>query len=192
MDDCISRKAAIDICNDELLHTEDYSPIRTWNRILQLPSAHQCEYWDSESNFCALHRPSAQPEYFDYTDIDEAWEYYAKEHDDNLTDNAKKLKDAMWVGYRIGKKSAQPEVMFYPQVDGITPSVIVQPERKKGKWTEKHHAYSDEESIIEEWQSCRCSECGRYDTRPYMYYFSEPNYCSYCGADMRGDNHETD
>ena len=39
MDDCISRKAAIDICNDELLHTEDYSPIRTWNRILQLPSA---------------------------------------------------------------------------------------------------------------------------------------------------------
>ena len=67
-----------------------------------------------------------------------------------------------------------------------------QPERKKGKWTEKHHAYSDEESVIEEWQSCRCSECGRYDTRPYMYYFSEPNYCSYCGADMRGEEHETD
>lgn len=21
-----------------------------------------CEFWDSESNFCALHRPSAQPE----------------------------------------------------------------------------------------------------------------------------------
>ena len=62
-----------------------------------------------------------------------------------------------------------------------------QPERKRGKWTEKHHAYSDEESVIEEWQSCRCSECGRYDTRPYMYYFSEPNYCSYCGADMRGE-----
>lgn len=58
---------------------------------------------------------------------------------------------------------------------------------KRGKWTEKHHAYSDEESVIEEWQSCRCSECGRYDTRPYLYYFSEPNYCSYCGADMRGD-----
>ena len=61
----------------------------------------------------------------------------------------------------------------------------IEPERKKGMWTEKHHAYSDEESVIEEWQSCCCSECGRYDTRPYMYYFSEPNYCSYCGADMR-------
>ena len=24
--------------------------------------AQQCEYWDSESNYCALHRPSAQPE----------------------------------------------------------------------------------------------------------------------------------
>lgn len=67
-----------------------------------------------------------------------------------------------------------------------------QPEPKRGRWIEKHHAYSDEESVIKEWQSCRCSECGRYDTRPYMYYFSEPNYCSYCGADMRGENHETD
>ena len=65
-------------------------------------------------------------------------------------------------------------------------------EQKTGKWIEKHHAYSDEESVIEEWQSCCCSECGRYDTRPYMYYFSEPNYCSYCGADMRGEQDEAD
>ena len=71
--------------------------------------------------------------------------------------------------------------------DGIIQIPSAQPERKKGKWEEKHHAYSDEESVIEEWQSCRCSECGRYDTRPYMYYFNEPNYCSYCGADMRGE-----
>lgn len=70
----------------------------------------------------------------------------------------------------------------YEALDGV-PSA--QPERKKGKWEEKHHAYSDEESVIEEWQSCKCSACGRYDTRPYMYYFNEPNYCSYCGADMR-------
>ena len=58
-------------------------------------------------------------------------------------------------------------------------------ERKKGKWIEKHHAYFDEEKAIEEWQSCKCSECGRYDTRPYMYYFNEPHFCSWCGADMR-------
>ena len=70
-------------------------------------------------------------------------------------------------------------------IDLLQHAPTIEPERKKGKWTEKHHAYSDEENPIEEWQSCKCSECGRYDTRPYLYYFSEPNYCSYCGADMR-------
>lgn len=60
-------------------------------------------------------------------------------------------------------------------------------ERKKGKWIERHHAYADEEKVIEEWQSCKCSICGRYDTRPYLYYFSEPRFCSWCGADMRGE-----
>lgn len=64
------------------------------------------------------------------------------------------------------------------------------PDRKVGKWLEKHHAYSDEESVIEEWQSCRCSECGRYDTRPYLYYFDEPNFCSWCGARMKGEEDE--
>lgn len=36
-----------------------------WSQILDeieaLPSAQQCKYWDSESNHCALYRPSAQP-----------------------------------------------------------------------------------------------------------------------------------
>lgn len=63
-------------------------------------------------------------------------------------------------------------------------------ERKKGEWVEKH-VYSDEEGGIEEWQSCKCSKCGRYDTRPYMYYFQEPKYCSWCGAKMvRGEEDE--
>lgn len=33
-------------------------------RLETLPSAQPetCEYWDRESNICALHRPSAQPE----------------------------------------------------------------------------------------------------------------------------------
>ena len=50
---------------------------------------------------------------------------------------------------------------------------------KTGRWINKDVVYGDD---IEEWQICQCSECGRWDTRPYMYYFSEPNYCSYCGA----------
>lgn len=51
--------------------------------------------------------------------------------------------------------------------------------QKTGRWTNKSVLYGDD---IEEWQTCQCSECGRWDTRPYMYYFDEPNYCSYCGA----------
>lgn len=88
-------------------------------QLKQLPSAEQktCEYWDDESNYCALNRPTAEPE------------------------------------------------------------------RKTGKWLEKEVIHADEaKEAIEEWQSCKCSVCGRYDTRPYMYYFSEPHYCSWCGA----------
>ena len=65
-----------------------------------------------------------------------------------------------------------------------------QPQRIRGKWAEKHHAYADEEKAIEEWQSCKCSVCGRYDTRPYLYYFYEPHFCSWCGADMRGGQND--
>ena len=56
--------------------------------------------------------PSAQPEYYDYSDIDVVWKYYAEEQDINLTDGAKQLKDAMWVGYRKGKQDAQPEIIY--------------------------------------------------------------------------------
>lgn len=62
-----------------------------------------------------------------------------------------------------------------------------QPNRKKGKWTEKEVMNIEDSRAIEEWQSCRCSECGRYSTKPYLYYFDEPNFCSWCGADMRGE-----
>lgn len=55
--------------------------------------------------------------------------------------------------------------------------------QKTGKWLEKNCVCS-EESHLEDWQSCCCSVCKHYDTRPYMYYFDEPNYCSYCGARM--------
>ena len=62
-----------------------------------------------------------------------------------------------------------------------------QPERKPGKWLEKTVFENPKAAVIEEWQSCKCSVCGRYDTRPYSYYFDEPHYCSWCGADMRGE-----
>jgi len=67
-------------------------------------------------------------------------------------------------------------------VRDIAPSA--QPERKTGKWEEK--AVSDEK-VIDEWQSARCSACGKYHTAPYMYYFNNYNYCPNCGARMTED-----
>lgn len=61
--------------------------------------------------------------------------------------------------------------------------------QRKGKWLEKEviSVYENEFQL----QSCKCSECDRYETSPYIYYFSEPNFCSYCGADMRGEQDES-
>ena len=88
MNDTISRQAAIDLVIDmEFMNNTAKGILR--DRLRKLPSA--------------------QPEYYDYSDIDDVWAYYAKEQDINLTDGAKQLKDAMWVGYRKGKQDAQLE-----------------------------------------------------------------------------------
>ena len=61
--DAISRQAAIDALNQKKIYRQLDSD--RWvisdclNAIVNLPSAQQCEYWDSESNYCALNRPSA-------------------------------------------------------------------------------------------------------------------------------------
>lgn len=57
-------------------------------------------------------------------------------------------------------------------------------ERKTGKWEEREVL---SEKVIDEWQSARCSVCGRYHTTPYMYYFDNYSFCPNCGADMRGE-----
>lgn len=82
----------------------------------------------------------------------------------------KHFSDFGFVGYQDGQKMMD-RIKDLPSAE------------KTGKWIEKNRVYS-EESHIEDWQSCCCSVCGHYDTRPYMYYFDEPNYCSYCGARM--------
>ena len=54
-----------------------------------------------------------------------------------------------------------------------------QPERKKGKWikTDKHDIYYQ--------PGYKCSACGVLTT-------CHGGYCPNCGADMRGEDHETD
>lgn len=84
MDDLISRQAALDAlerifdrCEEIEAHLPDGDPDKTgykmfpdymtvWKYLHQLPSAERregqpsgCEYWDNESNFCTLNRPSA-------------------------------------------------------------------------------------------------------------------------------------
>jgi hypothetical protein len=55
------------------------------------------------------------------------------------------------------------------------------------KWIEKEVLYlADGEPLIEEWQSARCSACGKYHTTPYMYYFNEYKFCPNCGEKMDG------
>lgn len=53
---------------------------------------------------------------------------------------------------------------------------FAQPERKKGKWLEL--------DFTEAWEY-KCDQCGRLSD-------FEENYCPNCGADMRGEQHETD
>ena len=51
---------------------------------------------------------------------------------------------------------------------------------KHGRWEEK----TVSNCRIDEWQSARCSVCGRYHTTPYLYYFTDYKYCPTCGTPM--------
>ena len=58
-----------------------------------------------------------------------------------------------------------------------------EPERKTGEWLEKT-ALSNADYPIDEWQSAKCSVCGKYHTTPYMYSFNDYPYCPNCGSEM--------
>ena len=58
------------------------------NTVEELKSARHCEYWDSESNFCVLNRPSNG---------------YAKEY------TIEQVNQARYIGFIEGKESAQPD-----------------------------------------------------------------------------------
>lgn len=66
-DDLISRQAALEalrkIYQNRPLDSDRWVLTDCEREIDALPSAQpeSCKYWDSESNFCALYRPSAQP-----------------------------------------------------------------------------------------------------------------------------------
>ena len=55
-----------------------------------------------------------------------------------------------------------------------------------GRWVEKEVTDDLGTKVITEWQSCKCSSCGKYLTTPYLYYFTGYAYCPHCGAKMEG------
>ena len=97
------------------------------------------------------------------------------------------ISNGDWVGFREMLNSQETIVEFAGDINKVMVKGIEYFPQKTGKWLKKNRVYS-EESHIEDWQSCCCSVCGHYDTRPYMYYFDEPNYCSYCGARMENES----
>ena len=88
------------------------------------------------------------------------------------------------IPYEIIKDIIQglPSVSAAP-IQGL-PSVSAE---RVGEWVEKEK-HEDEDTHITEWQSARCSLCGKYLTTPFMYYFTDYPYCPSCGAKMKGGN----
>ena len=60
------------------------------------------------------------------------------------------------------------------------PTINAEPERKNGEWIV-------EKDCEGKTRTCICGLCG-YKTDKYTW--KNPNYCSNCGADMRGDSDE--
>lgn len=59
-------------------------------------------------------------------------------------------------------------------------------EPEEAKWTEKEVTDDFDAKVIQQWQSARCSKCGCYHTTPYLYYFTNHEYCPSCGRKMEG------
>lgn len=94
------------------------------------------------------------------------------DHRIKYTKDARKSHTSVFVdGMKDGYARIRSDVRLMPSAE---------PEQK-GKWLEMHCC----DNYFGDLQICKCSECGRYDARPYLYYFSRPNFCSWCGADMR-------
>lgn len=63
-----------------------------------------------------------------------------------------------------------------------------EPEQKHGEWLEKE-VFDNVDYEIPEWQSEKCSVCGKYHTTPYLYNFRTFEYCPNCGSKMmRGED----
>ena len=66
-------------------------------------------------------------------------------------------------------------IMQIPTIDPV----------KHGRWEEREVVNEiDSSTAINEWQVARCSVCRKDHTTPYLYYFTDYEYCPWCGAKM--------
>ena len=59
---------------------------------------------------------------------------------------------------------------------------------KIGTWLERKTFDDPRGKYITQWQSAKCSVCGKYHTTPYLYHFYWHDYCPSCGAKMEAIN----
>lgn len=76
------------------------------------------------------------------------------------------------------------------ELDEAVDMAIEALQTEHGKWKEKETYLNEGDCEITEWQSARCSKCGKYHTTPYMYSFNNFNFCPNCGAKMDKEEEE--
>lgn len=78
-----------------------------------------------------------------------------------------------FIGKHYGVNAIKYFIKIQPTIDSV----------RHGRWEERE-VIEQEMSNIEDWQSARCSVCGKYHTTPYLYGFNDYPYCPNCGAIM--------
>lgn len=124
-----------------------------------------------------------------YTDadalLDTVFEVHCKECDNRKGEKNGKYKTIYELGEAPCKSCGVNDMREYLE---DAPTADVMPV-VHGEWEDKE-VFETAVEYIEQWQSARCSACGKYHTTPYMYHFDYFNYCPNCGAKMRGGSHD--
>ena len=190
--DLISRNKVLnlvlDVCNDVMDECETVTGIcgeEVYTDVREVDAILKC---NKRIRNGIRRLPSAEPEQHERTFQEIVVEYPSNstypEYEGKPYFSIKYVEDGRsYIGYGTYNPEVLSEYMkeyFIPSEPVINSDTL----RPKGKWEEKE--VFDGDRTIEQYQSARCSVCGKYHTTPYMYYFNNFNYCPECGADMSG------
>ena len=67
------------------------------------------------------------------------------------------------------------------------PSSDTEQRAENAQWIERE-VFDNVDYEIPQWQSMKCSNCGKYHTTPYKYKLNPAQYCPNCGARMENCN----